>query len=164
MSAFSIFVLVLAGAGAVFGFSRGLIAQVGQILALVGGIMACRLFGPSVVAYFSGSAPSPATDTALAYAITFLVAYFAIWIVVRLIRGVVKGVRLGLLDRLAGAVFKAGLWLFLFSIVLNVWAAIPTHTDITDTRLHPRRAYILKIAPAVCGYVMERAAVNSHID
>lgn len=164
MSAFDIFVIVLITLGAAIGFSRGMIAQVGQILAFVGGIMACRIFGPSVVAYFSGTAPATATDTAIAYGLTFIAAYFIIWLVVRMIRGAVRTVRLGLLDRLAGAVFKAGLWLFMLSIVLNIWAAIPAHTDLTDTKAHPERAYILKIAPAVCGYVMERAAINSNID
>lgn len=162
MSAFSILVIVVAVVAAALGFRRGLIAQAGHIIALVGGIMACRMFGPQVVAWLSPTAPSEATDTAIAYALTFLVAYFAIVLVARMIRGVVGAVHLGVLDRVAGAAFKTGVWMLILSVLLNVWAAIAPGSDLTDTRAHPRRAAIIRIAPAVCGYVMERAAKNSN--
>lgn len=164
MSAFNILVLVVAVVAAVLGFHRGLIAQAGHIIALVLGIMACRIFGPQVVAWLSDTAPSSTTDTAISYALTFIAAYAVVLIVAHLLRGAVSAVHLGVLDRVAGAVFKSGLWLFLFSILLNVWAAVAPGSELTDTKAHPERAYVLKVAPAVCGYVMERAAKNSHID
>lgn len=162
MSAFNILVLALGLIAIVLGLRRGLIAQAGQIIALVVAIMACRMFGPKVEEWFGATAPSATVDTAISYALTFLVAYFAVVVVAHLVRGVVHGVHLGVLDRLAGAVFKLGVWMLILSVVLNVWAALPGESDITDTRQHPERAYILRIAPAVCGYVMERAAENSH--
>ncbi len=157
MSAFDIFVVAVAAVGAVLGFRRGLIAQAGQIIALVGGIMACRLFGPEAVALLSGEIPTPVADTAIAYALLFIAAYFLILIVARLIRGLAGAVHLGVLDRLAGAVFKACVWLLILSVLLNVWAALVPGSDLTDTRAHPRRALIMRLAPAINGYVIEKA-------
>lgn len=164
MSTFDILVLVVALGGAVLGFRRGFIAQAGQIIAFVLGIMACRMFGPAVAAWLGSTTDSATTDTAIAYAITYVGAYVAVLVVVRLVRGVVSAVHLGVFDRLGGAALKAGLWLFMLSIALNVWAAVIPGSDLTDTQRHPRRAYVLKIAPAVCGYVMEKARTNTHTD
>lgn len=158
MSAFDIFVIVVAVAGAALGFRRGLIAQAGQIIALMGGIMACRVLGPRAVELLSPEIPAPVADTALAYALLFIAAYFIILLVARLIRGVISAVHLGVLDRLAGAVFKAFVWLLLLSVLLNVWAALIPGSDLTDTRAHPRRAFIMRLAPAINGYVIEKAS------
>ncbi|MDE6287080.1 MAG: CvpA family protein [Muribaculaceae bacterium] len=157
MSAFDIFVIIVALAGAVLGFRKGLIAQAGQIIALMGGIMVCRIFGPQAVAMLSPEIPAPAADTAIAYALLFIAAYFIILLVARLVRGVISAVHLGVLDRLAGAVFKACVWLLILSVLLNVWAALIPGSDLTDTRAHPRRAFIMRLAPAINGYVIEKA-------
>jgi len=162
MSAFNILVLVVAVIAAAMGFRRGLIAQAGQIIALLGGIMACRLLGPHAVVWLGGDAPATATDTAIAYALTFLVTYGIILLAAHLVRGAVRAVHLGVLDRLAGAVFKLGVWMLILSVILNVWAAVAPDSELTDTRKHPARAHVMKIAPAVCGYVMDCAAQNSH--
>lgn len=164
MSAFAILVLVVALGGAVLGFRRGFIAQAGQIIAFVLGIMACRMFGPQVAEWIGPATGSPAVNMTIAYAVTYIAAYVAVIIVAHLVRGVVGAVHLSAFDRLAGALLKSFLWLFMLSIVLNVWAAIPPGSDFTDTRSHPRRAYVLRLAPAVCGFVMQQARANSGMD
>ena len=162
MSPFSIFIIAVAVMACILGFRRGLIAQAGQIIALVGGILACRILAPHVVAWFSESAPDDTANTAICYALTFLVAYGVVLLVAHLLRGAVGAVHLGFIDRLAGAAFKTGVWMLILSVLLNVWAAIMPGSDLTDTTAHPERAHIIRIAPAVCGYVMEQAAKNSH--
>lgn len=166
MSAFNLIVLAVAGIAFVLGLRKGLIAQAGQIIALVAGIIACRTLGPMAVEWLSADNPaeSSGADSALAYALTFLLVYAAVLLVARLIRGVVHAVHLSILDRLGGAVFKAGVWLLILSIALNVWAALAPSSDLTDVKAHPERARVLDIAPAVCGYVMEQAQKNSHAD
>ncbi len=157
MSPFTIFVIILAAVAAVLGFRKGLIGQVGQILAVVGAIMACRMLAPQVVVWICGSADAPATDTALCYALTFIVAYTVVLLAARVLRGAVGAVHLGLLDRIAGAAFKLCLWMLILSVMLNLWAAVAPASDITDTRRHPERARLMAIAPAVCGYVMQHS-------
>lgn len=161
MSAFFILVAAVGIIAAALGFYRGLLAQVGQILGLVGAVMACRILGPVVASWLNGAEPDTAADIAIGYAITFIVVYFAIVIIFRLVRGVVHGVHLGCLDRVAGAVFKAGVWMLILSVLLNVWAVLAPGNDLTDTAAHPKRAYVMRIAPALCGYVMQKHAQNS---
>ena len=166
MNAFNLLVIIVVGVAAVLGFRKGIIAQAGQIAALVAGVAACRLFGTEA-AHWIGTAgdKAPSTgDTVLGYAAVFLVFYFGVLLIAHLVRGVVHGVHLGILDRGAGALFKACLWTLLLSVALNIWAVVAPDSDLTDVKAHPERAYVLKIAPAVCGYVMERAHKNSHAE
>ena len=157
MSAFAIFILIVAAAAAILGFNKGMLAQIGSILAFVGGVMACRIFGPAVAGLFSTSEEPGATGIAIAYAAVFIVAYIAIILLFRLLRGAVHAVRLGILDRLAGAAFKTFIWMFMLSIALNIFATLNPKGTLTDTSAHPRRAFILRLAPDICGYIIEHA-------
>lgn len=160
MSVFAIITILLVVLGLVQGYRKGLISQVGQIIGLLAAIVACRMFGPVAVEWLGPRDPSESSTalTAVAYAITFLVVYIGVLIVVRLIRGVVHGVHLGVIDRIAGAVFRAFVYLLLLSIVLNVWAVVAPGSDMVNTRVHPERARVIVIAPMVCGYVADHAA------
>lgn len=166
MNAFNLLVLIVGAVAVVLGFRKGLIAQAGQIIALVAGIVACRMFGPVAAGWIGGASPAETTtaDTALAYALTFLAAYGVVLLLAHLVRSVVHGVHLSVLDRLGGAAFKGGVWMLILSILLNVWAAVAPDSDLTDVKAHPEREYVLKIAPAVCGYVMQQARKNSHAE
>ncbi|MDE6270121.1 MAG: CvpA family protein [Muribaculaceae bacterium] len=159
MSVFTIVTILIALVGLVLGYRSGLVAQVGQIIGLLGAIVACRMFGPVAMEWLGPRDPSESSTalTAVAYAITFLVVYFAVLFVVRLIRGVVRSVHLGVIDRIAGAIFRAFVYLLLFSIVLNVWAVVAPGSDLINTRVHPERARVIAIAPAVCGYMVDHA-------
>ena len=120
MSAIDILILVVVGVAVIMGFTRGIIGQVGQIAGLIGGIIAARLFGSRLAAFFAGQEAPSAFDNVAGYVVVFLLAYFAVWLVARFIRGTVHAVHLGIIDRLAGAVFKGALWLLMLSIVLNM--------------------------------------------
>lgn len=162
MNAFNLLVIIVVGVAAVLGFRKGIIAQAGQIAALVAGVVACRMFGTEA-AHWIGAAgdKAPSTgDTVLGYAAVFLVFYFGVLLIAHLVRGVVHGVHLGILDRGAGAMFKVCLWTLLLSVALNIWAVVTPDSDLTDTKAHPGRAYVLKIAPEVCGYIRTHSHEN----
>lgn len=162
MAAIDILILVVVGVAAVMGFSRGIIGQIGQIAGVIGGIIAARLFGARVAAFFAGADAPSAIDNVAGYVIVFLVAYFAVWLVAKFVRGTVRAVHLGIIDRLAGAVFKGALWLLMLSIALNLYIIVSGPDSTFDDPKAPWRAATVKFAPAVLGYLAEVANNNTH--
>lgn len=117
-----IIVGVCLAVAAVTGFMRGFIAQIGQIAGLVVGIIASRVFSPQIIAHIGlGETDSASTAVeVMVYVAVFLVAFFVTVLIARLVRGVAHAVALGLLDRIAGAIFKVIKWAFFLSLFYNL--------------------------------------------
>ncbi len=132
MAAIDILILIVFAASVIYGLRRGAIRQVGGVLALFAGVLACRLFGDSVahlMLSLTGSADAPsATAEYSASVLGNLVLYLVVYIGVRLLAGglrnICKALLLGPIDRILGAVFAVLQWMLGLSLVLNFWAAI----------------------------------------
>lgn len=128
---------------AVTGFMRGFIAQIGQIAGLVVGIIASRIFSPQIFTYL-GMDETDSASTAveiIIYVAVFLAAFFVTVFVARMIRGVAHAVALGLLDRIAGAVFKVIKWAFFLSLFYNLllFCGFVRHADKSHDGPWPER-------------------------
>lgn len=151
MSALDIIIILVAGAGLVIGFTRGIISQIGQIAGLVGGIAAARIFGSTLASAFS---KTPDTlETVCGYIAAFVVAYFLVWAVFRILRKTVHGIKLGIVDRVAGALFKALQWLVVLSLALNLYLAIRFDDSDIRSPQKPWRSAVIDLAPALLGYL-----------
>ena len=154
--ALDIVILVIVIVAGAMGFAKGIISQAGQIAAVIAGIVSARLFGTAVTSFFAGSEAPTAIDTAAGYIVTFLIAYALIWLIFRMARGLFHAVHLGIIDRLAGALFKALQWALLLSLALNVYIlAAGNDPQLTDPQ-KPWRAAIVKLAPATLGYISDK--------
>ena len=117
--------IVTMGVALVWGAISGFFKQLGSLAGLVLGVVACRLFGPAVASALASGEGAPSLATVvIAYALTFIVVFFASKLVAYACRSVLQTLHVGLADRLAGAVFRAVLWLFAISLALNVWAVL----------------------------------------
>lgn len=117
--------LVAMGVALVWGFISGFFKQLGSLAGLVLGVIACRLFGGTVAtALASGEGEPSAATVVMAYAITFIVVFFAAKLVAYACRSVLHTLHVGIADRLGGAVLRAFLWLFAISLALNVWGVL----------------------------------------
>lgn len=155
MNAIDILITVVGGAALVMGFAKGIVAQMGQLVGVVAGVAVSRMFGPMVSATFAGgSGTSSATDVA-GYIVAFVVAYLAVWLIFNLARKTVHGLHLGIVDRAAGAVFKAAEWLLVLSIVLNVWFLIKNDEGELRQPDKPWRGAVIDYAPALLGYLAD---------
>lgn len=152
MNALDILIFAIAAVGGVLGFARGALAQVGQIAALVVGILAARTLGGAACGLVHAES---ATAIACCYAAVFLAAYGITWLVAHMLRSAVRAVHLGIVDRLCGMAFKVLQWLFLLSLGLNV--ALMIYGDDAELR-HPGkpwRAAVVELAPKVLGYFVD---------
>ena len=108
------------------GFIKGLFSQIGQIAGLIVGVLAARALTPSLLTMLrvdAGVDSASMVTTVLCYFLVFLAGYFAIVLLARLVRLVVRVACLGVLDRMGGAVFKLIKWTIILSLVYNLSAA-----------------------------------------
>lgn len=141
--------------GAVLGFWRGMICQIGQLLAVLIGIVVARIFGEAVARFFAGTGSPEMLDYAAGYTVVFLGAYLLTWVIARVLRKVINAVHLGIVDRLAGAVFKAALWTFMLSLALNLYLIIKGNSHELDHPKKPWRAMVVRFAPATLGFLSD---------
>lgn len=170
MTVFDIVILIIFVVAAVIGFRKGFIVQVGSLAAIVIGIIACRMFGSQVIELIS---PAPSVDdavnpnscpsylyTIVAYCVIYLVAYYAVVLVVKLLKLVAHTVLLGPLDRIGGAIVSVIKWFIPVSLVLNLYLAINPDCDLTD-KVHIASGqpvtWIIDLAPALFGALTDIA-------
>lgn len=119
------------------GFMKGLLSQIGQIAGLIIGVLAARALTPGILSMLSADAGVDGTSViakVLCYILVYLTAYFAVVLVARLLKLVVRVACLGVLDRIGGAVFKLLKWTLILSLVYNLAVAVcpaqlPAPTD-----------------------------------
>lgn len=160
MLTLDIILLIIVGVAGVWGYWKGFIAQIGALGAVVAGIIACRLLGPLLVASLMPEASGvheTATyygTVAVVYALIYLVAYYGVILVARLLRLAVKAVFLGPLDRIGGALFNIAKILILVSFLLNAAVALcPSFDPCARSAIGSGKPLqkIMDIAPAIVG-------------
>ncbi len=155
MALTEIILLAIIVIAAVTGAMKGIVAQIGAIAALLAAILVCRFFGATV----ADALVSPSMDHAtglrvLVYALLFILTYFGVWLLARLFGAAVSAMHLRPFDRIAGALFRVAEWLIVVSLLLNVYFAMfpAGRYDFCNPR-YPWRAAIVRIAPALGGYI-----------
>ena len=152
--------VALGVAGGVMGVRKGLMGQLGSVAGVIIGVVACRLFGPQVTDMIMPAGQGPEVNSMskyaysiLAYAGVYIVAYYAVILVARLLRTVTHTLLLGPLDRMAGAVVSIVKWLLALSVALNLYAIIVSGSDLgSRSRLGKETVqFIMEIAPAAWG-------------
>lgn len=145
---------------ALWGYSKGLVAQLGALAAIVVGIVVCRLFGPAAVHLANpelGSEASPLPRygfTILVYAVLYFVAYYGVILVSRMLKSLIHALKVGPLDRIGGAIFNLGKFLLVISLVLNVYLFVCPDADLcSKSQVAGGKAMekIISVAPAVLG-------------
>lgn len=165
MSTLEIIVTILLIISAVWGFQRGVIVQIGSLLAIVVAIIICHIFGDAAtsmtVALMGGeeSVTDPAQSSMSMFAAKcighislFLVAWLGVWFVARTLRTMVKAVRLGFLDKICGALFmllKCGI---IISLFINFMRIVSPAGSIA-TASGPLTDRIAELAPRLLGFL-----------
>lgn len=153
-----IILIIIAAVAGITGYRSGIIRQIGSLVGLVVAVLLCRVLGPATV-----GAITPATTehetlyTVLAYTILFLIGFFGVKLIAHLLHLVVSALKLGLIDRLTGAIFRIALWILAVSIALNLYFAIvPDEESKFCQSSRPWRGAVVDFAPALAGYMTER--------
>lgn len=151
MSGFTIFVIILVVVSGFLGWRSGLLRQVGRLVGIIAGIAVCRIYGPTLVDYFCGTGASVSDTvlyTVLSYVLLFIVVYLVALLLARLMRGMLEAVHIGVINRVAGAVFNIMEWMLLLSLFLNLWVSIVPSTSLVADPVFDR---VLWFGPFLLG-------------
>lgn len=157
MSAIDIFIVIVLIVALIFGLRKGFIKQIGSLLGIAMGILACRLFGGVLSDYFAGQNPDP-TDLYISGIFTniilFAAGFLLALLVAKALKSVTNTVGLSFFDRLGGALFSIFEWFFILSLIFNFWQALRPGTDIMKNSEMldgvPAKV-IMDLAPVVIG-------------
>lgn len=138
MTGIEIFIVVVLVACLFWGYSKGIIIQLGSLLSFAIAIAVCQIFGdaftsvieaimggPEQVSNPANSAMSRFMASSVAHVILFLIVWLGVWLIARAMKLVVRTARLGFIDRMAGALFMVlkGALIMSFIISFARWAA-----------------------------------------
>lgn len=161
MTGIDVIILLLVAAGLVVGYIQGMISQVTTLCAVVIGIVACNVAGAWAVEVFKSLVPGSAewsgdglTVSVVAHIVLFVVVFLAVLIAGHVIKGAVKTLHLGFIDKLLGSVVCVAKYLLAMSIVLNLWLAVSPGSEIFSTQHAADNVpfeIVLDAAPAVLG-------------
>lgn len=144
------------------GYSRGLIVEVGALVAVVLGIWAGIHFSDKVVETI-GLEPKGA---AVAFLITFVVVLVAVHLLARLLTTMIDIAQLGLPNKLAGVLFGALRKVFVISVALNLLAGYSAESQPTESVRKESVLYepVRVIAPLVLPVLGETKWVNRAVE
>lgn len=161
MATLDIVTLVILGIAAVWGYAKGFISQLGGLAAIIIGVIACRMLGPQAVDLM---APPPATGDSLnrwgivimVYAVIYLVGYYGVILVAKLLKLAVHTVFLGPLDRIGGALFNVAKVLIVVSFALNIYVSLSGKEVKATGSIFDGKGleYVMAIAPKIVGAVV----------
>lgn len=145
MSGFDFIVLLLLGAGAVFGFLRGFVQEVLSLAAWVVTLVVINFLHAPATAVLTDYFDSPISASIVAFLLLVIIPYFAVKLLARKMGTASRASVLGPIDRVLGFGFGALKGLIIavvaFSILVlgydTVWGPSGRPTWITDARTYP---------------------------
>lgn len=158
-----IIICVAVVVGLYAGYKRGVVRQIGSLAAVLAAIVVCQLFGDAaanVVAKLMGcqadgsDAVRYAVASAIGHIVLFLLVWWGLGIVIRVVHDVVRAVRLGVVNSLLGAVFMAFKVVLVLSLLLNLWAMTdPSSKHLASSGRITKT--VADVGPALLGYVSD---------
>lgn len=162
MSFIDIIILAIFVGAVVYGFYRGVIAQIGSVAAVIVGIIACRVWGDDATDFAATLLPELTSnpDTAryacsvIGNVALFLLVYLTVKLLASLIKKVANALLLGFVDKIIGSIFCIFKWFLITSLILNVWCLVfPDSNIVKSSSIAGGKALeaILELAPALFG-------------
>ncbi|MBQ5751127.1 MAG: CvpA family protein [Bacteroidaceae bacterium] len=143
----------------VWGMVRGIVRQIGDLAALILGVVGANLWGGSIATLLVERTEwSLLLCQILAYVGVFLSIYLTIRIVAGCIKSITQLVRLGWIDSIAGGLFGAFKTILFVSLLLNLTMLVTKDADVwTSPELTQSVCYetVKSFAPNVLHHVWQ---------
>lgn len=155
----------------IWGFKRGIVVQLGSLLAIALALAACHLFGDAATQaatyMLTGSheLPSDPAQSSMTHfaasCIGNLVLFVAVWLVVwllsRLVKFAAKTIKLGLADSICGSVFMALKGGLIISFIINLAKVVAPESALA-TYNSTVTEWIADLAPMLLGFFQPLAS------
>ncbi|MEN9919657.1 MAG: hypothetical protein RL662_2093 [Bacteroidota bacterium] len=155
MNGFDIFVLIVVAYSILTGYRSGLAKQ----LASLGGLIASILLSGKVSTILSPHLKDIIPNQLL-QPVTFLIAFLlitiAFWLIGYMLQNILETIKMGTINKLAGAGLSCTKWIIAISILLNIVVAMDKKNTLIPADMDTRSKsykYIKPIAPAITPYL-----------
>lgn len=153
-----IILLVALGLGLFAGWHKGLVRQLGSLLGFFVALIISHVFGDAAASLAATIMDTDSADTvgmmwagAVGRIVLFILVWWTISLIARLVHSVLKAVKLGGVNSLLGAVLMTLKVLVVESLLLNLWTALMPQTS----DYGPVANTIASIGPVMLGYVTD---------
>ncbi|MBR3830358.1 MAG: CvpA family protein [Muribaculaceae bacterium] len=169
MNTLDIVVVSVIVVSAIYGYYKGILSQVGGLVGIIAGVICCRIFGDDLAVFFNDTfANSTSTkestiflNNVIAHVVIFVAAYLGMRFVASLMSTVLKKIKLGTINRVAGAVFAPVQWLVILSIALNLWIVVFPETELVKSSSGIANETIINLAPDIFGTDTAQEILNA---
>jgi len=159
MSVMDIVIIVAVVVALIWGYYKGVIAQLGAVAGVLLGIVSCRFWGDDFAQvlnkYLTDSTSTTSTSVYLndviANVLLFLLVYVGTRLLSKMLRSVTHTLCLGVVDRIGGAVFSVVQVLVVISLLMNLWLAMFPESPIIVTATGFANERLLNLAPDLFG-------------
>lgn len=159
---FHLLVIAAAVWGIISGYRCGFMRQMGLLVAVAFGIVAARLAGPDCMGYVDDWMP----ESVDGFKRNFVVATLSYGGIYLMVMGIISLISIplgklmavfesGVLDSIAGAIFRLFQFLMVLSIVYNIIVDLNPSGELTkSSRQHDGNVVegVIKVAPAILGF------------
>ena len=136
----TLLILIVLG-GIVLGYRKGFISQLSSVISWIVAIVLCYKCGDLIQQIFLAIVPNASqwplsgiTVKTVSLAFAFLIIMLAARLLIRLLKGALKAVKLGVVDKLGGSLLFTFKYAFVVSVVLNLLYAINPDMDTFGTQ------------------------------
>lgn len=169
MNTLDLVILAVIVISAIYGYYKGILSQLGSIAGVFLGIICCRLFGDVFASFltetFAGSTTTAASteflNNVIAHVLIFVLAYLGMRIVASMMSKVLSTIKLGIINRIGGAVFAPIQWLVMLSLLLNLWIAISPDTELVKSSSGIATETVVNLAPDILGTETAQDILNA---
>ena len=162
MNAFDYLLITATSLGAIYGLTRGVLRMATSMVSLLGALYFASLYYPLVGGFSEQQLGlDPTVGSIIGYVAVFAIVFIAIEIMGRTIIRISRAVRIGWLDRLAGATVGAALVAVVAGVLVMVLAVVlPANASLLrDSRLAPT---LLAYNELLIGYVPDDVKETYH--
>lgn len=162
MNVFDIALLIILAAAAVFGFRKGIITQVCGIAGILLGILLAFRFSNRLAGWLN---VGEGFSWLLSFIIILLVVILVLYLAGRLVRKVVHGIGLGIIDRIGGLALGVVKWGLILSLLIGITVKFADATGIVESgKITEAKLYrpLKKLGDTVFPYILD--AKEKYID
>ncbi len=155
MNWFDICIFIVTAYCFIKGYKTGFVKQLTTLAGLVVGAMLSGKLSALILPYIQ-HVVSPTMAATLSYTVTFLIIIGGFYLLGTMMEEILKTVKMGTLNKLAGAALCLTKWLFVISIVLNLIVKADEHFQFITPKIRDNSAsykYIQPFAPTLIPFL-----------
>ncbi|MDU1905103.1 MAG: CvpA family protein [Dysgonomonas sp.] len=155
MNWFDILIIIVAIYSIFKGYRSGFVKQLASLVAIIACILISGKVSSILLPYIQDRIPANWAEPA-AFITSFLLIFAVVMILGHMLQSILETVKMGTLNKMAGAVLSLAKWMLVVSIIFNLLSKMDENHTLIDADLKEKSKtyqYIQPLAPAITPYL-----------